>query len=71
MNTLRVIVISFMLISGVSFAFEKCPSGTSGCNNTSLGKLEFIWGMNSPDKQSHILLNGKEIFKNNSDQIGW
>lgn len=68
---LRIITLFFMLAPAVSYAFEKCPAGVTYCDNTALGKLEYIWGQGEEDNQSRILLNGKEIFKNDSNQIGW
>ncbi|EXU74652.1 hypothetical protein BG55_15480 [Erwinia mallotivora] len=68
---LRVMTVLLMLVSAVSYASGECPASATKCNYTRLGTLEYVWGMNSPDKQSHVLLNGKEIFKNDSDQIGW
>ncbi|UJD92954.1 hypothetical protein FS593_00945 [Lelliottia amnigena] len=68
---LRVMILFLMLFSAVSYAFEKCPDSSTECDNTALGKLEYIWGKGMEDKQSRILLNGREIFKNDSSQIGW
>ncbi len=67
---LRYMVAGIMLLSTTSYAFEHCPPASTQCSDTPLGKLEYIWGKNQSDKQSRILLNGKEIFKNDSDQIG-
>ncbi|NTX69233.1 hypothetical protein FCH31_07245 [Lelliottia amnigena] len=67
---LRIIISGLILMSASSYAFEKCPKDSTKCSTTTLGKLEFIWGKKAIDKQSHILLNGKEVFKNDSEQIG-
>ena len=67
---LRVMTLFLMLFCAVSYAFEKCPDSSTQCDNTALGKLEYIWGKGMDDKQSRILLNGMEIFKNDSNQIG-
>ncbi|KIS44573.1 hypothetical protein LG58_3537 [Kosakonia radicincitans YD4] len=67
---LRVMTVSLMLVSTVSSAFEQCPDSSTQCDNTALGKLEYIWGQEEKDGQSRILLNGKEIFKSDSYQIG-
>ena len=66
---LRSIIAGLILVSASSYAFEKCTQRTN-CDNTTLGKLEYIDGNKEKDKQSRILLNGREIFKNYSDQIG-
>lgn len=66
---LRLITLFLMFVSAVSHAFEKCPADSIMCSTTTLGKLEYIWGKNVKDKQSRILLNGNEIFKNDSKQI--
>jgi len=67
---LRAMVAFLMLVSTVSYAFEKCPEDATTCSITTLGKLEYIWGQEVKDKQSRILLNGVEVFKNDSNQIG-
>lgn len=67
---LRAMVVFLMLVSTVSYAFEKCPAGSTKYSITTLGKLEYIRGQGAKDKQSRILLNGGEIFKNDSNQIG-
>ncbi len=67
---LRIITLFLMFTSAVSYAFEKCPDSSTKCDNTALGKLEYIWGQGVGDKQSRILLNGSEIFKSDSNQIG-
>ena len=66
---LRSIAVLLMLVSVVSYAFEKCPADATNCSTTTLGKLEYSWGKEEKDKQSRILLNGKDIFKNDSNQI--
>ncbi|QJT78738.1 hypothetical protein [Kosakonia sp. MUSA4] len=68
---LRFIIVGLILISASSYSFEKCPAGSTNCSTTTLGKLEYIWGQEEKDGQSRILLNGKEIFKSDSSQIGW
>lgn len=70
MMALRSIVAGLILISASSYSFEKCPSDSTKCSTTTLGKLEYISGRNQKDKQSRVLLNGKEIFKSDSNQIG-
>lgn len=70
MMVLRYIVAGIMLLSTTSYAFEHCLPDSTQCSDTPLGKLEYIWGKSQSDKQSRILLNGKEIFKNDSNQIG-
>ncbi|WP_446029511.1 hypothetical protein [Lelliottia amnigena] len=70
MMVLRYIVPGIMLLSTTSYAFEHCPPDSTQCSDTPLGKLEYIWGQSQSDEQSRVLLNGKEIFKNDSDQIG-
>ncbi len=70
MMALRSIIAGLILISASSYAFEKCPADSTKCSTTTLGKLEYIWGKGVKDKQSRILLNGNEIFKNDSNQIG-
>lgn len=67
---LRAMTLFLILVSATSFAFEKCPIDSTKCVTTTLGKLEYISGKSENDKQSRILLNGKEIFKNDSNQIG-
>ncbi|MFC0138835.1 hypothetical protein ACFFJN_01110 [Erwinia mallotivora] len=67
---LRAMVAFLMLVSTVSYAFEKCPEDATKCSTTTLGKLEYISGKSQSDKQSRILLNGNEIFKSDSYQIG-
>lgn len=67
---LRVIIILLALMSAESYAFDKCPADSTKCSTTTLGKLEYIWGQGVKDKQSRILLNGMEIFKSDSYQIG-
>jgi len=67
---LRSIIAGLILISASSYAFEQCPDSSTQCDNTALGKLDYIWGQEEKDGQSRILLNGKEIFKNDSNQIG-
>ncbi|SEL82464.1 hypothetical protein SAMN04487787_12247 [Kosakonia sacchari] len=67
---LRSIIAGMILISASSYAFEKCPAGSTNCSTTTLGKLEYISGKSQNDRQSRILLNGKEIFKSDSYQIG-
>ncbi|AFJ48667.1 hypothetical protein [Shimwellia blattae] len=59
----RTIVVFLVIVSSASYAFEKCST-------TTLGKLEYIWGQGVKDKQSRILLNGTEVFKIDSYQIG-
>lgn len=66
---LRIIFFYLALISGISYAYEKCPADSTTCSDTTLGKLEYIWGKSETDNQSRILLNGRGIFKNNSSQI--
>ncbi len=66
---LRSIIAGMILISASSYAFEKCTQRTN-CDNTTLGRLEYMWGRNSSDNKSHVLLNGNDIFNNNSSQIG-
>jgi len=66
---LRVMVLVMTLISTTSYAFDKCTQRQS-CDNTTLGKLEYVSGKSQNDKQSRILLNGKEIFKSDSKKIG-
>ena len=66
---LRSIIAGLILISASSYAFEKCPADSTKCSITTLGKLEYIWGQEEKDGQSRILLNGTEIFKNDSNQI--
>ena len=67
----KLIFCCLLLVSNVSYAYEKCPEELTTCDMTVLGKLEYIWGQNTKDKKSRLLLNGKEIFKNDSSQIGW
>ena len=72
---LRAIILLLVLVSAESYAFDKCTQRQS-CDNTTLGKLEYISGSSHNDRQSHVLLNGKEIFKNDSKKIdsdleGW
>ena len=66
---LRSIIAGLILVSASSYAFEKCTQRTN-CDNTTLGRLEYMWGRNSSDNKSHVLLNGNDIFNNNSSQIG-
>lgn len=66
----RTVVAFLVLVSAELYAFEKCPEDSIKCFSTTLGKLEYIWGQGVKDKQSRILLNGIEIFKNDSFQIG-
>ena len=72
---LRTMTFFLMLVSTMSYAFEKCAQ-SQHCDNTTLGKLEYISGKSQSDRQSRISLNGKEIFKNDSNKIdpdleGW
>ncbi|MFV0549692.1 MAG: hypothetical protein ACK5M5_13360 [Limnobaculum xujianqingii] len=72
---LRAMILSLALASTMSYAFEKCTQ-LQHCDNTALGKLEYVSGKSQSDKQSRILLNGNEIFKNDSGKIdsdldGW
>ncbi|WP_446029507.1 hypothetical protein [Lelliottia amnigena] len=69
MMILRLIISGLMLMSASSYAIEKCPADSTNCSITALGKLEYVWGMNQTDKKSRVLLNGTEIFKNDSEQI--
>ena len=66
----RAIVAFLVMVSAASYAFEKCPADSTTCSTTTLGKLEYIWGQGEKDNQSRILLNGTEIFKSDSYQIG-
>ncbi|WP_227121948.1 hypothetical protein [Kosakonia oryzae] len=59
-----------VLISGIASATDECSSTATKCDNTTLGRLEYMWGRNSSDNKSHVLLNGNDIFNNNSSQIG-
>jgi hypothetical protein len=67
---LRSIITGLILISASSYAFEKCPADSTKCSTTTLGKLEYLSGKRQNDRQSRILLNCNEIFKNDSYQIG-
>jgi len=67
----RAIAVLLMLVTTVPYAFGKCPASATKCNYTRLGTVEYIWGQEGKNKQSRILLNGREIFKNDSSQIGW
>ncbi|SEL82448.1 hypothetical protein SAMN04487787_12246 [Kosakonia sacchari] len=66
---LRSIIAGLILISASSYAFEKCVQRTN-CDNTTLGKLEYIWGQDSSDKKSHVTLNGNNILTVDASQIG-
>ncbi len=66
---LRAMVLIMILVSTTSYAFDKCTQRQS-CDNTTLGKLEYVSGRSQSDKQSRILLNGKEIFSSDSGKIG-
>lgn len=60
---LRTIISFLVMVSVASYAFKKCPDDSTKCSTTTLGKLEYILGQGDKDKQSRLLLNGKEIFK--------
>lgn len=66
---LRSIIAGLVWISSSSYAFEKCTQRTN-CDNTTLGKLEYIWGQESNDKKSHVTLNGNNILTVDGSQIG-
>ncbi|WP_261644016.1 hypothetical protein [Erwinia mallotivora] len=66
---LRAMTLFLMLISSMSYAFEKCIQRTS-CDNTTLGKLEYVWGQYSNDKKSHVTLNGNNLLTVDGSQIG-
>lgn len=70
MMIFRTVVAFLVMVSAASYAFDKCPAGSTSCSTTTLGKLEYVWGQDVKDKQSRILLNGAEIFKSDSSQIG-
>ncbi|MDP9566736.1 UNVERIFIED_ORG: hypothetical protein J2806_002400 [Kosakonia oryzae] len=55
---LRSIIAGLVWISSSSYAFEKCTQRTN-CDNTTLGKLEYIWGQESNDKNR--MLHSMEI----------
>ncbi|AFJ48666.1 hypothetical protein [Shimwellia blattae] len=67
----RTIVVFLVMVSFASYAFEKCPANSTKCFTTTPDKIKYIWGKEEKDKQSRVLLNGVEIFKNDSSQIGW
>ncbi|WP_267436476.1 hypothetical protein [Erwinia psidii] len=69
MMILRAMALLLLLISTSSYSFEKCIQRTN-CDNTTLGRLEYVDGGKEKDKQSRIFLNGNEIFKNDSYRIG-
>ncbi|QJT83621.1 hypothetical protein C0557_00885 [Kosakonia sp. MUSA4] len=66
---LRAIISGLVLVSVSSYSFEKCTQGIN-CENTTLGKLEYIWGQESNDKKSHVTLNGHNILNVDASQIG-
>jgi hypothetical protein len=66
---LRTIVAFLMMASAASYAFDKCTQRVN-CDNTTLGRLEYIWGQDSSDKKSHVTLNGNNILTVDGSQIG-
>ena len=70
MKILNASMVILMLLPNISFSYEQCPSVTTTCENTTLGKMDYIWGVNTDDNKAYILLNGKKIFEVDGNTIG-
>ncbi|WP_330984738.1 MULTISPECIES: hypothetical protein [Enterobacterales] len=63
------ILLVFFLLLAFTVKASECKKSSEECMNTILGPLDKITESEAKDGYSHLLLNGKEIYKANDDYI--